>query len=158
MSTQKILIVDDEKLILISTRIVLESVGYGVVTAASGEEAIGKAREESPGLILLDIMMPGIDGWETLSRLKEDAETKDIPVIIFTAREHSRGRLRCPGASQASSSRWMSATTRFCSTTWLPSGRLMRHAPRSYQSMTPRISSPSRRRKTSGVWASAWRR
>jgi DNA-binding response OmpR family regulator len=92
MSDQKILIVDDEKLILISTRIVLESVGYGVVTAASGEEAIGKAKEEMPGLILLDIMMPGIDGWETLSRLKEDAETKDIPVIIFTAREHSRGR------------------------------------------------------------------
>jgi DNA-binding response OmpR family regulator len=92
MSEHKILIVDDEKLILISTRIVLESVGYGVVTAASGEEAIGKAKEEKPGLILLDIMMPGIDGWETLSRLKEDAETKDIPVIIFTAREHSRGR------------------------------------------------------------------
>ena len=92
MSDHKILIVDDEKLILISTRIVLESVGYGVVTAASGEEAIGKAKEEAPGLILLDIMMPGIDGWETLSRLKEDAETKDIPVIIFTAREHSRGR------------------------------------------------------------------
>jgi two-component system KDP operon response regulator KdpE len=92
MSTQKILIVDDEKLILISTRIVLESVGYGVLTAASGEEAISKAKEEQPGLILLDIMMPGIDGWETLSRLKEDSETKDIPVIIFTAREHSRGR------------------------------------------------------------------
>lgn len=92
MSEHKILIVDDEKLILISTRIVLESVGYGVVTAASGEEAIGKAKEEKPGLILLDIMMPGIDGWETLSRLKDDAETKDIPVIIFTAREHSRGR------------------------------------------------------------------
>jgi len=61
MKDQKILIVDDEKLILISTRIVLESVGYAVVTAASGEEAIGKAKEEKPGLILLDIMMPGID-------------------------------------------------------------------------------------------------
>jgi DNA-binding response OmpR family regulator len=92
MSTQKILIVDDEKLILISTRIVLESVGYTVITAASGEEALTKAREESPGLILLDIMMPGIDGWETLSRLKDTPESKDIPVIIFTAREHSRGR------------------------------------------------------------------
>jgi DNA-binding response OmpR family regulator len=92
MSDHKILIVDDEKLILISTRIVLESVGYGVVTAASGEEAIGKAKEEKPSLILLDIMMPGIDGWETLSRLKDDAETSNIPVIIFTAREHSRGR------------------------------------------------------------------
>ena len=92
MNNQKILIVDDEKLILISTRIVLESVGYNVLTAASGEEAIRSAREQIPGLILLDIMMPGIDGWETLSRLKEDPATKEIPVIIFTAREHSRGR------------------------------------------------------------------
>ncbi len=92
MSTQKILIVDDEKLILISTRIVLESVGYTVITAASGEEALARAVEERPGLILLDIMMPGIDGWETLSRLKDNPESREIPVIIFTAREHSRGR------------------------------------------------------------------
>ena len=42
-------------------------------------------------LVVLDIMMPGIDGWETLTRLKRDAETSSIPVIIFTAREHSRG-------------------------------------------------------------------
>jgi CheY-like chemotaxis protein len=92
MNSRKTLIVDDEKLILISTRIVLESVGFDVVTAASGEEALVTARATRPGLILLDIMMPGIDGWETLSRLKEDPELKDIPVIIFTAREHSRGR------------------------------------------------------------------
>ncbi|MHC4861965.1 MAG: response regulator [Planctomycetota bacterium] len=92
MSYDKVLIVDDEKLILISTRIVLESVGYSAITAASGEEAISMAFEQRPGLILLDIMMPGIDGWETLSRLKEAPETKDIPVIIFTAREHSRGK------------------------------------------------------------------
>ena len=92
MSSKKTLIVDDEKLILISTRIVLESVGYEVVTAASGEEALSVAKEKDPGLILLDIMMPGIDGWETLSRLKEDPELRDIPVVIFTAREHSRGR------------------------------------------------------------------
>ena len=90
--SKKTLIVDDEKLILISTRIVLESVGFEIVTAASGEEALVTARAAKPGLILLDIMMPGIDGWETLSRLKEDPELKEIPVIIFTAREHSRGR------------------------------------------------------------------
>ncbi len=90
--SKKTLIVDDEKLILISTRIVLESVGFKIVTAASGEEALVIARAAQPGLILLDIMMPGIDGWETLSRLKEDPELKEIPVIIFTAREHSRGR------------------------------------------------------------------
>jgi len=92
MSCEKILIVDDEKLILISTRIVLESVGYQVVTAANGEDALAMAGTDRPELILLDIMMPGIDGWETLSRLKEDPDAKTIPVIIFTAREHSRGR------------------------------------------------------------------
>ncbi len=92
MNNRTTLIVDDEKLILISTRIVLESVGFTVLTADGGEAAIATAKAKKPGLILLDIMMPGIDGWETLSRLKEDPETRDIPVIIFTAREHSRGR------------------------------------------------------------------
>jgi DNA-binding response OmpR family regulator len=90
--SKRILIVDDEKLILISTKIVLESVGYEVLTALTGEEGIEIARGESPALILLDIMMPGIDGWETLSRLKADGQTREIPVIIFTAREHSRGK------------------------------------------------------------------
>ncbi len=90
--SKKILIVDDEKLILISTKIVLESVGYDVLTAITGEEGLEISRHEAPALILLDIMMPGIDGWETLSRLKADEQTRGIPVIIFTAREHSRGK------------------------------------------------------------------
>jgi CheY-like chemotaxis protein len=90
--SKKILIVDDEKLILISTKIVLESVGYEVLTATTGEEGIDVCRNDAPALVLLDIMMPGIDGWETLSRLKDDPETRGIPVIIFTAREHSRGK------------------------------------------------------------------
>jgi DNA-binding response OmpR family regulator len=90
--SKKILIVDDEKLILISTKIVLESVGYEVLTATSGEDGIEVCRAENPALVLLDIMMPGIDGWETLSRLKSSPETDEIPIIIFTAREHSRGK------------------------------------------------------------------
>ena len=60
-------------------------------SAVNGEEGITKAKSHRPALILLDIMMPGIDGWETLTRLKRDPETSDIPVIIFTAREHVRG-------------------------------------------------------------------
>ena len=92
MSNNKILIVDDEKLILISTKIVLESVGYEVLTATSGEDGIDICGAEMPALVLLDIMMPGIDGWETLSRLKSSPETSEIPIIIFTAREHSRGK------------------------------------------------------------------
>jgi CheY-like chemotaxis protein len=61
------------------------------ITFINGEEGIRTAKELGPDLVLLDIMMPGIDGWETLTRLKRDPATAKIPVIIFTAREHSRG-------------------------------------------------------------------
>ncbi len=86
-----VLIVEDEKLIIVSTQMVLEAAGFRVESAVNGEEGIVKAKSFRPALILLDIMMPGIDGWETLTRLKRDPETSDIPVIIFTAREHVRG-------------------------------------------------------------------
>ena len=87
-----VLIIEDEKLIIVSTQMVLEAASFRVESATNGEEGISKARELRPDLILLDIMMPGIDGWETLTRLKRDPETSDIPVIIFTAREHARGQ------------------------------------------------------------------
>jgi DNA-binding response OmpR family regulator len=86
-----VLIIEDEKLIIVSTQMVLEAAGFRVESAMNGEDGISKARTQSPDLILLDIMMPGIDGWGTLTRLKRDAETSNIPVVIFTAREHSRG-------------------------------------------------------------------
>ncbi len=86
-----ILIIEDEKLIIVSTQMVLEAAGFRVESATNGEAGISKARELRPDLILLDIMMPGIDGWEALTRLKRDPDTAPIPVIIFTAREHTRG-------------------------------------------------------------------
>ena len=86
-----VLIVEDEKLIIVSTQMVLEAAGFRVESAINGEEGIAKAKDFQPALILLDIMMPGIDGWETLTRLKRDPKTAEIPVIIFTAREHVRG-------------------------------------------------------------------
>lgn len=86
-----VLIIEDEKLIIVSTQMVLEAAGFQVQSAMNGEEGISKARQAKPDLILLDIMMPGIDGWETLTRLKRDPETSGIPVVIFTAREHARG-------------------------------------------------------------------
>ena len=86
-----ILIIEDEKLIIVSTQMVLEAVGYRVESAMNGEEGIQKAKDLNPDLILLDIMMPGIDGWETLTRLKRDQGTAGTTVIIFTAREHARG-------------------------------------------------------------------
>ena len=86
-----VLIVEDEKLIIVSTQMVLEAPGFRVESATNGEEGIRKAKDLAPDLILLDIMMPGIDGWETLTRLKRDPECSNVPVIIFTAREHARG-------------------------------------------------------------------
>lgn len=86
-----VLIIEDEKLIIVSTQMVLEAAGFRVESATNGEDGIQQARTQSPDLILLDIMMPGIDGWETLTRLKRDSETSGVPVVIFTAREHSRG-------------------------------------------------------------------
>ena len=91
---RRVLIIEDEKLIILSTQMVLEASGYRVDSAMDGEEGIQKAKQSAPDLILLDIMMPGIDGWETLTRLKQDPETADVPVVIFTAREHSRGHQR----------------------------------------------------------------
>lgn len=86
-----VLIIEDEKLIIVSTQMVLEAAAFRVESSTNGEEGIAKAKEIKPDLILLDIMMPGIDGWETLTRLKRDPETANTPVIIFTAREHNRG-------------------------------------------------------------------
>lgn len=86
-----VLIIEDEKLIIVSTQMVLEAAGFRVESATNGEDGIAKAKSQAPDLILLDIMMPGIDGWETLTRLKRDSATSGIPVVIFTAREHSRG-------------------------------------------------------------------
>ena len=85
-----VLIIEDEKLIIVSTQMVLEAAGFRVESAMNGEEGIGKAKTLKPDLILLDIMMPGIDGWETLTRLKRDPETSGVPVIIFTAMPAAR--------------------------------------------------------------------
>ncbi len=88
------LIFDADKWIAMSTSMILEAEGFAVHSALSGAEGIEMAREIAPSIILLDIMMPGIDGWETLERLKEEEDLPDIPVIVFTAREHSQGRAK----------------------------------------------------------------
>ena len=86
-----VLIIEDEKLIIVSTQMVLEAAGFRVESATNGEDGITQARALTPDLILLDVMMPGIDGWETLTRLKHDSGTSGVPVVNFTARDHSRG-------------------------------------------------------------------
>jgi two-component system alkaline phosphatase synthesis response regulator PhoP len=83
---KKILVADDEPYILMALTDAVEMEGYDCVTAINGKEAVEKAREELPDLILLDIMMPYKDGYEVCEELKADDQTKDIPVIMLTAK------------------------------------------------------------------------
>lgn len=83
--SKKILIVDDDMTLreLYEERIKAE--GYTILSASDGEEAIEKATKEKPDLLLLDIMMPKINGIDVMKMLREKEETKDIPIIILTA-------------------------------------------------------------------------
>ena len=83
---KKILAVDDEKHILRLVQINLEKAGYEVVTGSNGREALEKVRSEKPELVVMDVMMPEMDGFEALKQLKADPETANIPVIMLTAK------------------------------------------------------------------------
>jgi len=85
MTRLKILIVDDEAFNVDYLEQELEDLNYDTVSAVNGQDALDKVQSESPGLILLDIMMPVIDGFEALARLKADPCTRDIPVIVISA-------------------------------------------------------------------------
>ena len=86
MAKGKILVVDDEVNITQILEFSIGAEGYEVITAANGEEAIDKARREQPDLIILDIMMPKIDGYEACRILKANPLTKSIPVVLLTAK------------------------------------------------------------------------
>ena len=86
MQKGKILVVDDEVYILHILDFSLGAEGFEVISANNGELAVEKAKIEKPDLIVLDIMMPVLDGYETCRRLKREPETKDIPVILLTAK------------------------------------------------------------------------
>jgi CheY-like chemotaxis protein len=86
---KKVLVIDDEKLIVKTTCILLRHMGYATLEAFDGAAGLAAARRERPDLILLDLVMPGEDGWLTLLRLKEDPITAGIPVLIFTAKEYA---------------------------------------------------------------------
>jgi two-component system alkaline phosphatase synthesis response regulator PhoP len=82
----KILVVDDEVYILHILDFILGAENYDVITATNGEQALQKVREERPDLVILDIMMPRLDGYETCRLIKKDPATKTIPVILLTAK------------------------------------------------------------------------
>ncbi len=82
----KILFVDDEPDLIFLVTKMLKKEGYGVATAYSGEECLEILKKEKPDLILLDVMMQGIDGWEVCKKIKENKQTKNIPVVMLTVR------------------------------------------------------------------------
>ena len=84
--SKTILAVDDEKHIVRLVQINLQKEGYNVVTASNGREALDKVNAERPDLIIMDVMMPELDGFGALKILKEDAATATIPVIMLTAK------------------------------------------------------------------------
>lgn len=91
---RKILIVDDEPYILNILDFSLDAEGYRVLQASDGEEAMRMAQEQTPDLVVMDVMMPRLDGFETCKRLKEDVRTADIPVVLLTARNSREDRSR----------------------------------------------------------------
>lgn len=88
----RVLVVDDDRMVLESTRMVLETSGFDVTVCNRSDRAVDEARRCAPDLVLLDLMMPGADGWEVLRRLRAEIWTRDTPVVVFTAKEHRMGR------------------------------------------------------------------
>jgi DNA-binding response OmpR family regulator len=91
---KKILVVDDEDDILHFLEMVLKEKGYQVTTASGGHEALTRAQIDKPDLVLLDIMMPQMDGWEVLKLLRVDEDTRRIPVAMLSARTEAKDRVQ----------------------------------------------------------------
>jgi len=92
----KILLVDDDIDFVESTKIILESKPYEVIVAYEGDEALRKAREENPDLVLLDIIMPVKDGFTAAEQFKKDPQLSKIPVIMLTSYSSRKGETSIP--------------------------------------------------------------
>ena len=90
----RVLVIDDEAPIRLLCLVNLEAEGMDVLEAADGPSGLDEARERSPDVILLDVMMPGLDGWRVAEQLLEDDRTSEIPIIFLTARAEFRDRAR----------------------------------------------------------------
>ena len=90
---KNILIVDDETDIIEILQFVLEAEGYECITATDGEEGLKLAKEASPDLIILDVMMPKINGYKISRLLKYDSKYKNIPILMITARSQEEDRV-----------------------------------------------------------------
>jgi DNA-binding response OmpR family regulator len=90
----RVLVIDDEAPIRLLCRVNLEAEKMDVIEAADGPSGLDQAREERPDVILLDVMMPGLDGWKVAEQLLEDDRTSRIPIIFLTARAEFRDRAK----------------------------------------------------------------
>ena len=90
----EVLVIDDEAPIRLLCRVNLEAEGMDVLEAADGPSGLDAAREHVPDVVLLDVMMPGLDGWQVAEQLLEDDRTSEIPIIFLTARAEFRDRAR----------------------------------------------------------------
>lgn len=93
MNKKRILLVDDEMDLVETLRFSLELEGYEVLTAYNGEEALHLARSHQPDLILLDVMLPKMDGYKVCRLLKFDARYKHIPILMLTAKTQEKDRI-----------------------------------------------------------------
>ena len=90
----RVLVIDDEAPIRLLCRVNLEAEGMSVLEAADGPSGLEKARAEAPDVVLLDVMMPGLDGWRVAEELLDDPRTASIPIVFLTARAELRDRAR----------------------------------------------------------------
>lgn len=90
----KVLVVDDKAPIRLLCRVNLEAEGMTVIEAGDGPTGIEKAVSETPDVILLDVMLPGLDGWRVAERLLDDERTRTIPIVFLTAKAEFRDRAR----------------------------------------------------------------
>ena len=90
----RVLVIDDEAPIRLLCRVNLEAEGMKVIEAADGPSGLEQAREHTPDVVLLDVMMPGLDGWRVAEHLLEDERTNEIHIIFLTARAEFRDRAR----------------------------------------------------------------
>jgi len=90
MTSKKILVVDDIKIFYFLIRDILEDMDYSILYAENGPDALKMVEDEKPNLILLDVMMPGMDGYEVCEQLKNNPKTKMIPVLFVSARAYQK--------------------------------------------------------------------
>lgn len=91
---KKVLLVEDEKNVILGVRTCLDAVGYHVDIVEDGDDALNSVSQEQPDLILLDLLLPRVDGFEVLKQLKGQEETRHIPIVVLTAKAEEEDRKR----------------------------------------------------------------